>query len=84
MGSVHHFVSPVTPIAHLVCYGRQSGGIYTYTFVFTVCLQRTKQWHQNLIGIIMAAFIAGLILFFALNMTIAVGTFNGQDTRLLL
>jgi hypothetical protein len=44
------------------------------------CLQCPKHWPQNLIGIIMAAFIAGLILVisvFALNMTIAVGTLNG-------
>ena len=44
------------------------------------CLQCPKHWRQNLIGIIMAAFIAGLILviiIFALNMTIAIGTLNG-------
>ena len=33
MGSVHHFVSPITPIAHLVCCGRQSGGIYLPLFL---------------------------------------------------
>ena len=44
------------------------------------CLQCPKHWYQNLIGIIVAAFIAGVILviiIFALNMTIAIGTLNG-------
>ena len=44
------------------------------------CIQCPKHWPQHLIGIIIAAFIAGLTLvfiIFAFNMTIAVGTLNG-------
>ena len=44
------------------------------------CIQCPKHWRQHLIGIIIAAFIAGLALVFivfAFNMTIAVGTLNG-------
>ena len=44
------------------------------------CIQCSKHWYQNLIGIIIAAFVAGLALVFVIfvfNMTIAVGTLNG-------
>ena len=44
------------------------------------CLQCPKHWYQNLIGMIVVALIAGVILviiIFALNMTIAIGTLNG-------
>ena len=38
VGSVHHYVFPITPIAHLVCCEGQNGGIYVATFIFTVIL----------------------------------------------
>ena len=45
------------------------------------CIQCTDlQWYRNLIGIVIAAFIAGIVLvifMLALNMTVAVGTLNG-------
>ena len=44
------------------------------------CIQCSNNWHRDLIGIVMAAFIAGIILvvfMLALNMTVAVGTLNG-------
>ena len=44
------------------------------------CIQCSENWHQDLIGITVAAFIAGIalvIFMLALNMTVAVGTFNG-------
>ena len=44
------------------------------------CIQCSKNWLQDLIGIIVAAFVTGIalvIFILALNMTIAVGTFNG-------
>ena len=44
------------------------------------CIPCSKYWHRNLIGIVIAAFIAGIalvIFMLALNMTIAVGTLNG-------
>ena len=44
------------------------------------CIQCTENWHWKLIGIVVAAFIAGIalvILMLALNMTVAVGTLNG-------
>ena len=44
------------------------------------CIQCSETWRQDLIGIVIAAFIAGIalvILILALNMTVAVGTLNG-------
>ena len=44
------------------------------------CIQCPNRWFQHLIGIIIAAFIAGLALvfiIFAFNLTIAVGSLNG-------
>ena len=33
VGRAHHIVSANTPIAHLVCYGRQNGGLYPPLFL---------------------------------------------------
>ena len=44
------------------------------------CIQCSETWKQELIGIVIAAFIAGIFLvifMLALNMTVAVGTLNG-------
>ena len=44
------------------------------------CIECPKNWHRDLIGIVIAAFIAGIalvIFMLALNMTVAVGTLNG-------
>ena len=44
------------------------------------CIQCSENWHCDLIGIVVAAFIAGIalvIFMLALNMTVAVGTLNG-------
>ena len=44
------------------------------------CILCSENWHQDLIGIMIAAFIAGIalvILMLALNMTVAVGSLNG-------
>jgi hypothetical protein len=44
------------------------------------CISCSKRWRLNLVGIVVAAFIAGIalvIFMLALNMTIAVGTLNG-------
>ena len=44
------------------------------------CIPCTDHWHRNLIGIVIVAFIAGIVLvifMLALNMTVAVGTLNG-------
>ena len=44
------------------------------------CIECPENWHQDLIGIVIAAFIAGIalvIFMLALNMTVAVGTLNG-------
>ena len=44
------------------------------------CIQCSKNWHRDLIGIVIAASIAGIalvIFMLALNMTVAVGTLNG-------
>ena len=44
------------------------------------CIPCSKYWHRNLIGIVIAAFIAGIalvIFMLTLNMTVAVGTLNG-------
>ena len=44
------------------------------------CIQRSENWCRDLIGIVLAAFIAGIVLvifMLALNMTVAVGTLNG-------
>ena len=44
------------------------------------CIQCSENWRQDLIGITVAAFIAGIALvvfMLALNMTVAVGTLNG-------
>ena len=44
------------------------------------CIQCSKNWRQDLMGIVVAAFVTGIalvIFILALNMTIAVGTFNG-------
>ena len=44
------------------------------------CIPCSKYWHRNLIGIVIAAFIAGIalvIFMLVLNMTAAVGTLNG-------
>ena len=44
------------------------------------CIQCSKNWLQYLMGIVVAAFVTGIalvIFILALNMTIAVGTFNG-------
>ena len=46
----------------------------------TRCIQCSENWHRDLIGIVVAAFIAGVasvIFMFSLNMTVAVGTLNG-------
>ena len=43
------------------------------------CIQCSKNWHRHLLGIAVAAFIAGIalvIFMLALNMTVAVGTLN--------
>ena len=44
------------------------------------CIQCSENWYQDLIGIIVVAFIVGIalvIFMLALNMTVAVGTLNG-------
>ncbi len=44
------------------------------------CIQCTEHWHLDLIGIVIAVFLAGIalvIFMLALNMTVAVGTLNG-------
>ena len=44
------------------------------------CIQCSENWRRDLIGIVVAAFIAGIalvIFMLALNMTVAVGTLNG-------
>ena len=44
------------------------------------CIECSENWHRDLIGIVIAAFIAGIalvIFMLALNMTVAVGTLNG-------
>ena len=44
------------------------------------CIECSKNWHRDLIGIVIAAFVAGIalvIFMLALNMTVAVGTLNG-------
>ena len=44
------------------------------------CIQCGENWHQDMIGIVVAAFIAGIalvILMLVLNMTVAVGSLNG-------
>ena len=44
------------------------------------CIHCTKSWRRDLIGIVIAGFVAGIalvILMLALNMTVAVGTLNG-------
>ena len=44
------------------------------------CIQCSDNWRRDLIGIVVAAFIAGIalvIFMLALNMTVAVGTLNG-------
>ena len=44
------------------------------------CIQCSKNWLQDLMGIVVAAFIAGIVLvifMLALNMTVAVGSLNG-------
>ena len=50
------------------------------SFGISHCIPCSKYWHRNLIGIVIAAFIAGIalvIFMLALNMTVAVGTLNG-------
>ena len=44
------------------------------------CIECSENWQKNLIGIVIASFIAGIalvIFMLALNMTVAVGTLNG-------
>ena len=44
------------------------------------CIECPENWHRDLIGIVIAAFVAGIalvIFMLALNMTVAVGTLNG-------
>ena len=44
------------------------------------CIQCSEYWHRDLIGIMIAAFMAGIalvIFMLVLNMTVAVGTLNG-------
>ena len=44
------------------------------------CIQCSENWRQNLVGIVAAASISGIVLvvfMFALNMTVAVGTLSG-------
>ena len=44
------------------------------------CIQCSKHWHWEVVGIVVAAFILGIalvIFMLALNMTVAVGTLNG-------
>ena len=44
------------------------------------CIECSENWHQDLIGIVIAACVAGIalvIFMLALNMTVAVGTLNG-------
>ena len=46
----------------------------------TRCIQCSENWRRYLIGIVIAAFLAGILLvifMLALNMTVAVGTLNG-------
>ena len=46
----------------------------------TRCIKCSANWHRDLIGIVLAAFIAGIALVIftlALNMTVAIGTLNG-------
>ena len=45
------------------------------------CIKCSENWCRDLIGIVIAAFIAGIalvIFMLALNMTVAVGTLNGK------
>ena len=44
------------------------------------CIQCSENWRQDMVGIVIAAFIAGIALVIfklALNMTVAIGTLNG-------
>ena len=44
------------------------------------CIKCPEDWYRNMIGIVVVAFIAGIVLvifMLALNMTVAVGTLNG-------
>ena len=44
------------------------------------CISCPKHWRQNLIGLVIAAFVTGLVLVFIIfvfNLTIAIGTLNG-------
>ena len=44
------------------------------------CIECNGKWHQNLAGLVIAAFVAGIalvILILTLNITVAVGTLNG-------
>ena len=46
----------------------------------TRCIPCSDHWHRDLIGIVAAAFVAGIalvIFLLALNMTVAIGTLNG-------
>ena len=50
------------------------------SFGSSCCIQCSKHWHWEVVGIVVAAFIAGIalvIFMLALNMTVAVGTLNG-------
>ena len=53
---------------------------YSISLSSSHCIKCNEHWHRNLIGIVIAAFVAGIALVFimlALNMTVAVGTLNG-------
>ncbi|MCG8624344.1 MAG: hypothetical protein MJE68_20410 [Proteobacteria bacterium] len=58
----------------------QPGHIIPLSRTRTHCIQCSENWRQYLIGIFVAAFIAGIVLvifMLALNMTVAIGTLSG-------
>ena len=53
---------------------------YSISLSSSRCIKCSEHWHRNLVGIVIAALVAGIALVFimlALNMTVAVGTLNG-------
>ena len=58
----------------------QPGHDVSLSSAHTRCIKCSTNWYRDLIGIVLAAFIAGIALVIftlALNMTIAIGTLNG-------
>ena len=58
----------------------QPGHIVSLSSTCTRCIQCSANWRQDLIGTLVAAFLAGIalvIFMLALNITVAIGTLNG-------